>query len=114
MKKAFYRITSAALLAAAPLTAFAAVSDLNAFLQQVVDLINNVIVFLIAVATLVFIWGIVQYIASGQDAGKQAEARKYIIFAIIALVAIVGIWGFVNIVLETLNLNTQVPSAPSF
>lgn len=108
MKKTLARIAPTAILLALPVAAFAA--DIPGFLSTLESLMNRIVSFLIAVATLIFIFGIVRYIAAGGDADKTKEARGYIIFAIIGLVMIVGLWGFVNIVLGSLNLDKTIPT----
>lgn len=62
--------------------------------------INLVIVFLFLVATVIFLWGVVRYIAAAGDEDKTAEARNMIMWGIIFLAVMVAVWGFVAIVID--------------
>ena len=76
--------------------------------------INTTIKFLIALATLIFIIGVVKYIISGGDAEKTADARRFIIFAIVGLVLIIVIWGVVNIIIDSLGVDKRPPTPLPF
>lgn len=71
--------------------------------------IDTIIRLLIALATLLFIIGIVRYIFAGGDEEKTKEARRFIIFAIVGLVLIVVIWGVVRIVANSFGTTNTVP-----
>lgn len=97
----------------APLAASAA--NFSDFLDQLTtNFINPLIPFLIAVATLIFIFGVVRYITAAGDEEKTKEGRKFIIYGIIGLAIIVLVWGFVNILINSLNLDTSVNTGTQF
>ena len=61
------------------------------------DIINPTIYLLFAVATLVFIWGIVQYIsASGSPAGAE-KGKKVMLGGIIGLFVMASALGIVHL-----------------
>lgn len=106
-----YSIATSSLLF--PLTAFAqnAASD---FIERLSDLLNQIIPFLILIATVVFLWGVLKWITAGGDEEKRAEGRAFIINGIIGLAIMIGVWGFVNILInfvfpEGTNLNIPGP-----
>ncbi|TSC79101.1 MAG: hypothetical protein G01um101429_608 [Parcubacteria group bacterium Gr01-1014_29] len=82
-----------------PLSVFAQ-NDLTNILGDTSSFLNLVITFLVLVATVVFLWGIVRYVTAGGDEEKIKEARQTIIWGIIFLAVMVAVWGFVNIVLD--------------
>ncbi len=49
--------------------------------------------FLLVLATLVFIWGIIKYITAGGDSGKVSEARNYIIWGLVGLAVMGSVWA---------------------
>lgn len=112
MTKKLTYVPSLALLLAVPLLAFAqqTVTGLIVIFQ---DIINALVPFLIAVAVLVFIFGVVTYITAAGDETKVAAGRKYVLYGILGLVVIVAVWGFVNLILNTLDLDTDVPTVPT-
>jgi hypothetical protein len=54
--------------------------------------------FLLVLATLVFLWGIIKYISAGGDAAKVKEARSYILWGIIGLAIMASVWAIVKFV----------------
>jgi uncharacterized membrane protein len=80
------------------------------------NLLNILITFLILLATVIFLWGIVKYILAGGDEEKVKEARSTIIYGIIFLAVMIAIWGFVNVVLDFIFGSGQgrevVPTGP--
>ena len=92
-------------IAASPLAVFAATAvgtdtGLLGILGKFSGLLNALVTFLILLATVVFLWGIVKYIMAGGDEEKIKEARSTIIYGIIFLAVMLAVWGFVNIVLD--------------
>lgn len=68
-------------------------------LDRVIIFLNQIIPFLVLIATVIFLWGVVRYITAGGDEEKIKEGRNLIIYGIIGLAVMIGVWGFVNIVL---------------
>ena len=73
---------------------------------------NQFIPFLILIATVLFLWGVVRYITAGGDEEKIKEGRNLMIFGIIALAVMIGVWGFVNIVLSFVFGTTATNTIP--
>ena len=63
------------------------------------------ITFLMIIATLWFIWTVIQFITTS-DATKRTEKRKQMVAGIIGLIIIVCIWGIVYFVARTLGIGT--------
>ncbi len=107
---------SLALIIVVPVIALAQTSgDIPSFIEKLVGIVNKIIQLLIAVATLVFIYGIIKYIAAGGDPEKTKTARSYIVFSIIGLALILGIWGVATFLTEGLGFKTTIkPTLPSF
>ena len=57
---------------------------------------------MVALATLVFLWGIIQYVIAQGDEKKLQESRQYMIYGIIGLAVMISVWGIVNIVIITI------------
>lgn len=82
---------------------------------EISNIISEVLIPLVlALALLLFIWGVIQYFILGaDDEGKRETGRAYMLYAIIGLVAIVAVWGLVNLVLQLLGVDTDAaPPAP--
>lgn len=61
------------------------------------DLVADLIPLLIGIAVLLFIWGLVTFIASADDEAARAAAKTKMVWGIIAIFVIVGVWGFVEL-----------------
>ena len=73
------------------------------------NIIGYAIVLLIAIAVLVFIIGILKYIARGDEEEERKKAKNLMIYGIISLFVMVSVWGLVNILAETFELENQYP-----
>ncbi|OGF90704.1 hypothetical protein A3H65_03525 [Candidatus Giovannonibacteria bacterium RIFCSPLOWO2_02_FULL_45_14] len=83
--------------------------------QSIIDILNDYIIpLLFAIATIVFLWGVILYITAGGDEEKRKEGRNYIIFGLIGLFVMVSIWGIVNLFLDFFDFtNVSAPSLPN-
>ena len=82
----------------------------------VIDLITRinligsyVLPFLIGIGFFILIFGIVGYIRQGDNEEKRAEGRMFIIWGIVSIFVMLSIWGFVNILVNTFNLENTLP-----
>lgn len=81
---------------AVPLHAFAA-SKLNDILTSITDTFNEVIGILFIIATIVFFWGIIRYLASAGDEKAKKDARNLITWGIVGLAVMASAWGIAEI-----------------
>lgn len=110
MKKIAY--TALALLL--PVAVFAqprvdSVQDAGGFL---VGLINNVAVPVIfALAFIVFIWGVFRYfISGGHDEEQREKGKSLMMYGIIGFFVMVSVWGLVNILVGSVDLESEGPT----
>ncbi len=90
-----------------PLVAGAAINNINDVLAWIAYAINNFIYIIISLAVLVIIWGVFRYLIAGAaDEESRKSGRSYIIWGIVGLVVILSLWGLVNIVVNSLGVNT--------
>jgi hypothetical protein len=108
MKKTAF---AASLLFAAPLFAFAADAGIQGLVTDAGRLLNSVIPLLIALALVIFFWGLIQYIRSSGEG--HATGRNIMIAGIVALFIMVSIWGIIRLLQSTLlNGDTNGPITP--
>jgi len=99
-------------LSVAMLPAFLFAQDFNSVdgaLDTVTDFVNRLIPFVIGLAVLFFIWGLIKYITAGGDETSRKEAINTIIWGIVVLFVMVSVWGLVNILVNTFGLENQAP-----
>jgi uncharacterized membrane protein YidH (DUF202 family) len=94
----------------APFLAMAA--DFQGIISKIMEILNIIVPLLIALAVVIFLWGVVKYITAGSAEDKRAEARNTMIWGIIGLFVMVAVWGLVNILVSTFGLETAVPEVP--
>lgn len=94
-------------------SAQAALSPLVNIVNAIGYIVNLLIPIVIAIALLVFFWGLVQYIrASGKG---HAQGRNTMIAGLVSLFIMVSVWGIVNLAQGALGVNGSIKtqSAPS-
>jgi len=90
-----------------PSVSFAA-SDLNTLLvEDFMNILDPLIVVLIGVAVVLFLYGIIKYVSSGDDEAKRKEAKNYIVYGIVVLFVMVSVWGLVNLLAGTFSGGTE-------
>ena len=94
----FIAISAVALLS--PIVAYAAASmtvgELITKITQ--DVFNPLIIMMFAIATLIFGWGVVQYILGGAQSGdKTSKAKTIMIYGIIGMFIMASAWGIVSL-----------------
>lgn len=87
-------------------TSGAPITNFSGLVTRLMDMINSTIPFIIALAVLVFLWGIFQLVLSGDSEEKQKEAKNIIFYGIICLFVMVSVWGLVRILTATFFNNT--------
>ena len=70
---------------------------------------SSVIPLIFALAVVVFIWGVVQYLMGAEEEDKRAKGRQFMIWGIIALTVMVSVWGLVQIVGNTFGVPYIIP-----
>lgn len=123
MKKTSQRTISLIAFFAVPLLAVAGTgfsgvntSYLNQYKEGAIWVVNYLLVpVLMAVAFIVFLWGIYKYFIYGAaNESEKSEGRKFAMWGIIGFVILLSLWGLVNLIRGTLGLNAgQAPAYPT-
>lgn len=70
---------------------------------------NSVIPMIFALAIVLFIWGVVQYVINDSEEGKKEKGKLFMVWGIIGLVVMTSVWGIVKVVGNTFGLKTVIP-----
>ncbi len=70
------------------------------------SLLNNIIIFLFALAVVWFIWNVTKYSMSSEEDGKD-KARTQMINGIIAIAVMVSIWGIVGLLRNAFGVDSN-------
>ncbi len=88
---------SAAIAAGLPLISMAQQVNPN-YLSSIITsakfLLDQLVVFLIALAVVWFIWNVIRYVMSN-DLEKKDTAKSQMIWGVVAIAVIISIWGLV-------------------
>jgi hypothetical protein len=76
-------------------------------LDALTDIVNAVIPFLLAIAVVVFIYGVIKYVVSSAP-DEKAAGRSYIIWGIIGIAVILSIFGLVKLLQNTFGINNTL------
>jgi len=69
---------------------------------------SAVVPLIFALAFMMFLWGVVQYVLNSDEEAKKAQGRQFMIWGIIALFVMFSVWGLVGILGETFGVTTNV------
>lgn len=102
-----------AILFLTPLFALA-IENLFELTLLIIDILNYAVPLLIALAVVIFLWGVVQYITAGGDEEKKKKGRDTMIWGIVGLFVMVAVWGLVWLLINTFSLEESQPPYPQF
>ena len=78
---------------------------LSSLIGSAKGLLDQIVVFLIALAVVWFIWNVIKYAMSSDEDGKD-KAKSQMIWGIIAIAVIVSVWGLVAILQNIFGVST--------
>lgn len=99
--------TSAAICASANMTSISGIINWASCL-----LIQAIVPFLFALATVAFLWGVIEYYINPDNEEKRKKGKNFIIGGIIGLFVMLSMWGLVNVLSGTFNLTNTLPQLP--
>lgn len=77
------------------------ITTVSGFINRLQSVINLIIPFLIGLAVLVIIYGVLTYIASAGNEEKRKEAKTFIIWGFIGAFIMLSVWGIINILVTS-------------
>jgi len=91
------------------------------YVDSILEALNNwvgaLIPLLIAIAVIVFFWGVIQYIRAGAE--DKAKAINLMIMSVVGIAVMVSIWGLVALLQNVFGVTggelqtTQIPDVPT-
>ncbi|MDP3874982.1 MAG: hypothetical protein U1C66_00385 [Patescibacteria group bacterium] len=96
-----------------PGVAFAELTGVKDLIQAVGGLLNPLIAIVVAVALLVFFWGLAKFIFRlGGDEKAVEEGKRIMLWGLLALFVMVSVWGIINFMQKELNLPSTTSLSP--
>lgn len=65
------------------------------------QIVNPVILFLVALALLIFLWGLAEYIRGGDSSTSRDTGRKHMLWGIIGLFIMISAYAILNIAVNS-------------
>ncbi|MDP2705292.1 MAG: hypothetical protein U1D31_01255 [Patescibacteria group bacterium] len=82
--------------------------SIGEFLNKVSEaIVNPLIRLMFAAATIVFAWGIVQFISSAQSDEKREEGKRTMLWGIIGMFIMISVYGIVAALLGTFGIDSD-------
>ncbi len=81
------------------------IQDLMCYATGIIK--NAVIPLIFALAMVMFLWGVVQFVINSDDESKKTKGKNFMLWGIIALAVMVSVWGLVAVLGDTFNVNTK-------
>lgn len=75
----------------------------------IIETLDVVIIFILALAVVSFLYGIVTYIFRAGDETKRKEGVRFITYGIIGLFVMISVWGLVALLSNTIGASFGIP-----
>jgi len=79
--------------------------DLLCYITKIIN--NSVIPLIFALALVMFVWGVVQFVIKSDEETKKEKGKQFMLWGIIALTVMVSVWGLVEILGATFKVKTD-------
>ncbi len=75
------------------------------FLQKInAVILNPLIVLLFAIALIVFLWGVFEFVRKADDESAREEGRRSMMWGIIGMFIMFGVFGIIRILLTSVGV----------
>jgi uncharacterized membrane protein YidH (DUF202 family) len=110
----FYTNIAYALEKVGSYTCGTGITDLSSFINYATCLLMNAVVpFLVGLAVVAFVYGIIKFFLNPENEEKRKEGKSFMFWGLLALFVMVSIWSLVGIFSSTLTPNQGTPIIPN-
>lgn len=88
----------------------ASAAEVDTIITTVKNTANLIIGVLFIFATLVFLWGLVKFIAKADDPGERAKARGLMMWGIVGLAVMAAAWGITQLLIQYFGIGNAPPT----
>lgn len=71
----------------------------------ITEVLNPLIVLLFTAATVLFLWGVAEFINNAPDSEGRKKGLNHILWGVIGIAIMVSVWGIMGIIAETLGVS---------
>ncbi len=84
---------------------FAYADQLDVVLNKInINIINPAIEFLFIIATVIFLWGVLQFIINAADQTKRQEGKDHMLWGFVGFLIMFGVYGLITILTNTFGI----------
>ena len=76
------------------------------------NIVGAALPVVIALAVILFFWGLAMFILHSGDETKRSEGRQIMIWGIITLFVMISVWGLVAVIATTFSITAGAPAVP--
>lgn len=78
-------------------------------IDNIIAVLGNLTFLILAIAVLIFLYGLVGYITNSGDESKRKESVQYIIYGIFGIFVMVATWGLVSLLSGFIGDSVGIP-----
>ena len=68
-------------------------------------IINPLIVLLFAIGTLMFFWGVFQFVSNAEGEKGREEGKRNMIWGLVGMFIMVSVYGIIRVILDTFGID---------
>jgi len=68
-----------------------------------IHIINPIVMFMFALAVVVFVYGIIEMLSKGADAEAHSKGKNHMVGGVVGMFIMVSAWGIINIIANTVD-----------
>lgn len=76
-------------------------STITDIIYFMINIINQAVVLVVALALLFFLWGVAKFILNANNEEKRGEGKSVMMWGIVALFVMLFVWQIVNVLANT-------------
>lgn len=69
------------------------------------EVLNPLIVLLFAIATVLFLWGVAEFIRNAPDSEGRKQGINHMIWGVVGIAIMLSVWGIMGIIADTLGVS---------
>lgn len=79
-------------------------------ISKIGDTLKLIIQTLFALATIIFLWGVVVFMATSSDPAKRSKARSTILWSIVGMAIMAAAWGAAELLVQYFEIPLNPPA----
>jgi predicted DNA repair protein MutK len=87
----------------------AAASNFSGLVNKIISYADSIVLLIVALALVVFLYGLFTYLVNSDDEGKRKDSISYIIAGLIGLFVMTAVWGLLSLLTGTFGVGLEIP-----